>query len=139
LGFGFFLLNLLPALGFARMTFMNISWVADHFVYLPMIGMIGLFVLGVEACHRRLPAFQQPFLSFAVIALCGLLACGSRLCAAHWEGAEALWSYTIDRNPGAWMAQFNLAAEIHKRSEEHTSELQSLTNLVCRLLLEKKI
>src|SRR5437016_11793353 len=27
---------------------------------------------------------------------------------------------------------------ISKRSEEHTSELQSLTNLVCRLLLEKK-
>src|SRR5258706_10994903 len=26
----------------------------------------------------------------------------------------------------------------HSRSEEHTSELQSLTNLVCRLLLEKK-
>src|SRR5262249_58218969 len=26
-----------------------------------------------------------------------------------------------------------------RRSEEHTSELQSLTNLVCRLLLEKKI
>src|SRR5262249_60832693 len=26
----------------------------------------------------------------------------------------------------------------HHRSEEHTSELQSLTNLVCRLLLEKK-
>src|SRR5437016_10082256 len=32
-----------------------------------------------------------------------------------------------------------LAAELEsKRSEEHTSELQSLTNLVCRLLLEKK-
>src|SRR5258706_8455247 len=28
--------------------------------------------------------------------------------------------------------------EYIKRSEEHTSELQSLTNLVCRLLLEKK-
>src|SRR5262249_58890481 len=27
---------------------------------------------------------------------------------------------------------------IRFRSEEHTSELQSLTNLVCRLLLEKK-
>src|SRR2546430_1777465 len=26
----------------------------------------------------------------------------------------------------------------HKRSEEHTSELQSQSNLVCRLLLEKK-
>src|SRR5438093_8837141 len=30
------------------------------------------------------------------------------------------------------------AAAQHIRSEEHTSELQSLTNLVCRLLLEKK-
>src|SRR5438046_3878828 len=29
-------------------------------------------------------------------------------------------------------------APIANRSEEHTSELQSLTNLVCRLLLEKK-
>src|SRR5262245_66589773 len=27
---------------------------------------------------------------------------------------------------------------IHPRSEEHTSELQSLRHLVCRLLLEKK-
>src|SRR5262249_59740655 len=27
---------------------------------------------------------------------------------------------------------------LSRRSEEHTSELQSLTNLVCRLLLEKK-
>src|SRR5215213_10360351 len=29
-------------------------------------------------------------------------------------------------------------ARVRARSEEHTSELQSLTNLVCRLLLEKK-
>src|SRR5438046_7903129 len=29
-------------------------------------------------------------------------------------------------------------AGANARSEEHTSELQSLTNLVCRLLLEKK-
>ena len=28
--------------------------------------------------------------------------------------------------------------ELTTRSEEHTSELQSLVNLVCRLLLEKK-
>src|SRR5262249_62430696 len=31
-----------------------------------------------------------------------------------------------------------LCASAAHRSEEHTSELQSLTNLVCRLLLEKK-
>src|SRR5256886_11593174 len=33
---------------------------------------------------------------------------------------------------------FGSAAELHCRSEEHTSELQSQSNLVCRLLLEKK-
>src|SRR5437016_3928004 len=32
----------------------------------------------------------------------------------------------------------NFEVKINLRSEEHTSELQSLTNLVCRLLLEKK-
>src|SRR5258706_9138864 len=32
----------------------------------------------------------------------------------------------------------DLATFLLARSEEHTSELQSLTNLVCRLLLEKK-
>src|SRR5438045_3730683 len=31
-----------------------------------------------------------------------------------------------------------LAADLQNRSEEHTSELQSLRHLVCRLLLEKK-
>src|SRR5258706_10085548 len=35
----------------------------------------------------------------------------------------------------AWIASRPTTS---KRSEEHTSELQSLTNLVCRLLLEKK-
>src|SRR2546430_3371634 len=31
-----------------------------------------------------------------------------------------------------------ILASLHVRSEEHTSELQSQSNLVCRLLLEKK-
>src|SRR5437016_6537911 len=34
--------------------------------------------------------------------------------------------------------RFLVAVRVDERSEEHTSELQSLTNLVCRLLLEKK-
>src|SRR5256885_15603579 len=32
----------------------------------------------------------------------------------------------------------HLMAWVHQRSEEHTSELESQSNLVCRLLLEKK-
>src|SRR2546430_7712347 len=33
---------------------------------------------------------------------------------------------------------FRAAIKVDLRSEEHTSELQSQSNLVCRLLLEKK-
>src|SRR5262249_62415993 len=36
------------------------------------------------------------------------------------------------------VARHAVAIGHRDRSEEHTSELQSLTNLVCRLLLEKK-
>src|SRR5438046_5588582 len=48
--------------------------------------------------------------------------------AVHVHGAAVL---AID-------ARDDLQQRALARSEEHTSELQSLTNLVCRLLLEKK-
>src|SRR2546427_9549066 len=40
--------------------------------------------------------------------------------------------------PGAGRRRQGRASEAGPRSEEHTSELQSQSNLVCRLLLEKK-
>src|SRR5262249_62192905 len=40
-------------------------------------------------------------------------------------------------SPRRWPSAFAGRSQT-SRSEEHTSELQSLTNLVCRLLLEKK-
>src|SRR5262249_57877076 len=47
---------------------------------------------------------------------------------------------TRSRDRGQVFAGKVLAAVARagERSEEHTSELQSLTNIVCRLLLEKK-
>src|SRR2546426_2049901 len=47
------------------------------------------------------------------------------------------------RRPGAWAQRLpdrvhEVVARRERRSEEHTSELQSPCNLVCRLLLEKK-
>src|SRR5688572_31394155 len=40
--------------------------------------------------------------------------------------------------PAPWQSCVVLHSSTHTRSEEHTSELQSQSNLVCRLLLEKK-
>src|SRR2546427_1926049 len=44
-----------------------------------------------------------------------------------------------DEGGGYWLGRRALdAAARARRSEEHTSELQSQSNIVCRLLLEKK-
>src|ERR1035441_10661561 len=53
--------------------------------------------------------------------------------------SEAAGEYrkAISKNPQAVNLHFRLGRAI-LRSEEHTSELQSLRHLVCRLLLEKK-
>ena len=45
---------------------------------------------------------------------------------------------TLDRSPFLFVAHNGNDRHGRFRSEEHTSELQSLVNLVCRLLLEKK-
>src|SRR5256885_3393755 len=39
---------------------------------------------------------------------------------------------------GSWTTPSSVTFSLTTRSEEHTSELQSPCNLVCRLLLEKK-
>src|SRR3712207_8192900 len=44
----------------------------------------------------------------------------------------------VRRLRGAGDGRQDLAPAAHRRSEEHTSELQSRQYLVCRLLLEKK-
>src|SRR5438105_10994520 len=47
--------------------------------------------------------------------------------------------YIGGRNFDRWWRRFGRrSASIRRRSEEHTSELQSRVDLVCRLLLEKK-
>src|SRR2546426_6153839 len=44
----------------------------------------------------------------------------------------------VERAQGCTRCTIERVSEYESRSEEHTSELQSPCNLVCRLLLEKK-
>src|SRR5256885_2469755 len=47
-------------------------------------------------------------------------------------------SREIDHASVNWLISNSIIFRVEPRSEEHTSELQSPCNLVCRLLLEKK-
>src|SRR3989475_6898868 len=49
------------------------------------------------------------------------------------DGALPMWRSAFPGRPSTWTR-----TACSTRSEEHTSELQSQSNLVCRLLLEKK-
>src|SRR6201999_4665199 len=82
--------------------------------------------------------------------LCALLTFFSFLSVFFFNDTATTEIYTLSlhdalpistANPGALVYSFNVTlqdASFPPRSEEHTSELQSLRHLVCRLLLEKK-
>src|SRR5207249_12283009 len=65
---------------------------------------------------------------------------GSMVTFNHPRKKFSIESGTLaSRGPGVFKERFDsFPAGSRKRSEEHTSELQSRFDLVCRLLLEKK-
>jgi tetratricopeptide (TPR) repeat protein len=101
LGFGFFVLNLLPVLGFLPMVYLSLSRVANHFVYLPMIGLVGLAALALQGLYDRRGEIPRG----AALGLSGIIAVVWIFQASHYAskflGPEALWKYTLARNPAA--------------------------------------
>src|SRR2546426_4250574 len=74
-----------------------------------------------------------------------LVACGTLLPGARsiyrWAGKvteETEVVVLLKTDARKWDATTSVSSVTYPRSEEHTSELQSPCNLVCRLLLEKK-
>jgi tetratricopeptide (TPR) repeat protein len=90
-GAGYFVVMLLPVLGFLNIYFMRYSLVADHWQYFAIIGPIAL----AGALIRR-----------PMVAATLLLALG----ALTWEQCgmyvsnDTLWQTTVRRNPGCWLA-----------------------------------
>src|SRR5436309_5039057 len=59
--------------------------------------------------------------------------------AVQMAGLEGKADFLTRSLPGGWKQRLAHSRRARRaRSEEHTSELQSRENLVCRLLLEKK-
>src|SRR5438034_8059575 len=84
-----------------------------------------LFFFSFSADHRRLHSF--PTRRSSDLASRTISSCWAP---GPWRGSISGWS----PQPSNWWMQDPRP----RRSEEHTSELQSHSDLVCRLLLEKK-
>ena len=97
----FFLGSLVPALGFFDVYPFRYSYVADHFQYLPSLGMFALAGAGLA----RLPRPAALAGAGALAALLAVLSCRqSRM----YRDAETLYRETVARNPACWLAYSNL-------------------------------
>jgi tetratricopeptide (TPR) repeat protein len=107
-GIGFFVVALLPVMGFFNVFFFRYSFVADHFQYLACIGLIGLVVgSGTIICQRVGPSGRRLGMFGAAIVLL-LLGASTWNRTDVYQNMETLWRDTVTRNPGAYMAHNNL-------------------------------
>jgi len=111
-GLGFFALNLLPVLGFVRMSFARFAWVADHFAYISLIGLVGL---AAAVFFAALKYGSDSVRSGVFVASGGIVIAWAFLARSHaslFRDPTTLWTYALRRNPGAWVAQYNLGCEL---------------------------
>ena len=107
-GFGFFLLMLLPFSGLVRISFMYTTWVMDHFLYIPILGLIGLVLAGLEQANRRMPPPARHAGIGLIAVILAAMIVDSRVCAEQFTGSEVLWTYTLKYYPNARIAHNNL-------------------------------
>jgi Flp pilus assembly protein TadD len=96
---------------------MRITWVADHFIYLPMIGVIVLMGAAATRWYDRSTASAQPLIlagGAIALATCGLLAFRY---ANAWASEDALWTHTLKTNHDAWQAHNRLGAKKFSRGD----------------------
>ena len=118
---GFFLLMVSPVLGFLDFSFMFISWVSDHFLYVPMIGLI----VGTLAAWETFFRSQQRPIQFVGKALILCVICVNVLMshsyAEHWRSAKALWTYTLSKNDTAWQAHLAIGGMEFEEGKVHSA------------------
>jgi tetratricopeptide (TPR) repeat protein len=104
---GYFVITLLPVLGVVKMSFMKFSFVADHFQYAALIGVIAFAAaaLARAAASAGLPGRAGTF---------AVAGCAVVLTVLTWNRArlyadeERLWRDNIAKQDGAWLAWNNL-------------------------------
>src|SRR6476619_207468 len=107
----FFIATLSPVLGFIMLYTFRYTFVADHYQYLACIGPIALVSAGLVKLTNTM-GYGPRFLSALGILIFCVLGLLTWRQSASYRDSETLWRTTIDRNPGCWMAENNLASTL---------------------------
>jgi len=115
---GYYVVMLLPILGFMHIGYLGYSPVADHWQYFSIIGPIAL-ATGALCSKFNLASnrFQLwAFRSAAAVLLASFFILTSRH-SAWFADAQTLWRFTLARNPSAWIARSGLGDELLKTGQ----------------------
>ena len=110
----FFIGTLFPALGFVNVYPFRYSYVADHFQYLAMLGVVVPAAAGLSLISARMPVPVARAFVGGLLAIYAVLTwnqCGM------YRDAETLYRVTLARNPDCWMAHNNLGVILAGRPE----------------------
>ena len=116
-GLGFFLLMVAPVLGFVTISYMRITWVADHFIYLPMLGVIALLAAAAATWYGTAEQRARPLFLAGAATVLAVLAIATFVYAGAWSSEDALWTHTLAINENAWQAHNRLGAKKFARNE----------------------
>jgi tetratricopeptide (TPR) repeat protein len=136
----YYVVSLFPVLGFFTVFFFRYSFVSDHFQYLASMGPLALAGAGIATVAGRVcetpqelapdtDALQNLGNNFAVsraklglsVALCGILLVSLGFLTwrqtAEYRNLFALYTATLQKNPGCWMAHYNLGIVLSEQRE----------------------
>lgn len=99
---------LLPVLGVTRHYFYRFSHVAEHWQYLPSLGIIVLLAAGAARLAARMPARARGGASAAGAALLLALGMQTHRLARDYADPATHYRAILARNPACWMAHNNL-------------------------------
>jgi tetratricopeptide (TPR) repeat protein len=127
-GFGYFVLLLMPVLGFVNISMMRYTLVADQWQYFAIIGPIALVAGGVTWAMRH--AGKE--IAFPTAACCALLVTLGVLTwkqSSLYANPATLWQATVQANPESFLAHSSLGSLLFRSGKTAEAEAEYETAL----------
>ncbi len=127
--FLFYAAMLFPVLGFFNAYPFRFSFVADHFQYLAGLGPTALAAAGTDSILRLVQRSRRLLKTTIFVMVSALLGALTWKQSRLYADAATLYQTTLDKNPGCWMAHFNLGTELSKKGRFHDAGSHFRTSL----------
>ena len=112
----FFAATVVPLLGFFNVGFFRLSFVADHFAYLPSLAVIAPTAAGTTWLVDRGGRWRLPLHGLLAVLL-STLAVLSWMQSHMYRDVETCYRMVVARNPNSWTAHQNIAGELLGRGQ----------------------